>query len=135
MAIAYPQAPANSPPQGPQGVGLRLPTVNYTGTIEVGIRRTSVPASLANQVIQFNSRRDTVTLQFQMDNNEYSEWYQWIRENGYWWFTMPIVSPYTPTLITSVHKIRFISELRYMKQGDNWLSIDVDAEIMMNDAE
>lgn len=118
--------PANYPKPARSGI---------TGHIDPGIRRTSVPAALANQVTVFNSPEDGLSLTFEMTNDWYAVWYEWVRTYAWMWFEMDIVSRHTPVNITSRHRIRFISEIQLQKLGDNWLSISVQAEIMPADAE
>ncbi len=141
----YPMRPENpetgvcdtDPGSGP-GTGLVRPSVgngNYGGEMAFGVRRTSVPTALANQVIQFNARRDTLSLTFEMTNDEYSEWFDWAKENAWWWFRMELVTPWNPVDIVSLHRVRFISELEMSKAGDNWNRITVQAEVMPADGQ
>jgi hypothetical protein len=106
-----------------------------SGSIDVGLRRTAVPAALANQVKTHNSPVDSLTLTFSMTNDEYSAWLDWVRTYAWQWFQMPIVSRHTPVNITSTRRLRFISDVQYEKRGDNWCSVTVQAEILPADAE
>ena len=111
-----------------------LPTPEQTGgAIDSGILRTSVYASRANQRQSFNSTRTDVTLQFSMTIDKYQEWRTWVKANGYYWNPMPIVSSETPDVIYSVQNVRFTSDCVLQKQGDNWLSVSVQAELIPGD--
>lgn len=106
---------------------------SYSGATRFGLGRTTVPTVLANQRKYYNREVVELNLTFSMTNDEYVDWFAWVRENADEWFIMSIVSPYRPVYIVSDHRIRFKSALQYNKQGDNWLSVSVTAEVVQAD--
>ena len=102
----------------------------YAGVVNNGLQRTTVLTTDANQIIRFNSPRADVSMTFSMDNDIYALWFSWVQSNGYYWFSMPVVSPDTPTDITSVRTVRFTGGVQYQKAGDNWLRVTVGVELL-----
>jgi len=112
-------------------VGLPLPDhTDYSGLIDYGIIRSSVPASRSNQLQSYNSPQQKLSLSFSMDNDTYLTWLSWARTDGYYWFEIDIISGFNPVDITSTHAIRFIGDISYTKRGDNWLTVSVEAEMI-----
>jgi len=112
---------------------LTLPLPNnssYSGIIGTGLVRTNIPAALANQLQTFNSPRTEISMTFSMDNFTYINWIIWVQGNAYQWFNMPVISGSEPDVITSTRQVRFISDTAYTKQGDNWVSVSVSAELL-----
>ena len=115
-----------------------LPTPDfgsYYGVVDEGLIRTSFPVPAPTQVVWFNSPTVNITMTFSMDNATWLEWSEFASSYGYDWFLMPIVSPKNPLIITSTHRVRFISDMQYQKRGDNWLSITVTAEMVPGDSD
>ena len=110
-------------------------TGNYSGVIDYGVIRSSVPAPLAEQKKIFNSPRTDISMTFEMTNDEYVDWLVWMLENGYYWFNMELVSEYAPVLIFSTHQIRVTSDFQMQKLGDNWMSVSCAVEILQSDSE
>jgi len=108
-------------------------TENYSGAIDFGIVRTSIPTANASQTINNNSPTTEVSMTFKMKNDDILIWELWALNNGYQYFYMPIVSSATPTDITSVQRVRFISNIQHQKLGDDWSSCTVAAEIVPGD--
>ena len=107
-----------------------------TGTTDVGLRRTSLPVALANQVKDFNAPRIEMVYAFSMTNNEAAVWLDWVYNSIKWsWFTMDIVSPFTPRDIVSNHTVRIMGPINYQKRGDDWCTITAPIEILQNDAQ
>ena len=102
---------------------------NYNGTLDQGLIRTSFRVTAPNQVKGYNSYREDISMSFSMDNDTYDAWITWVNSNGYDWFNMPVVSSRTPTDITSTQLVRFSSDVQVAKQGDNWLTVTVGAEL------
>jgi len=116
--------------------GYILPDIgSYEGLIDVGLRRSSMPTALPTQEKVFNSPRELLTLTFSMSNDDYISWFAWARAYGWQWFRIDIISSHKPVLITSNHIIRFVSEINYVKRTDNWVSLEVSAELLPSDAE
>lgn len=102
---------------------------SYSGAIRLGVSRTEVPAARPDQRLRYNAPRVEVSMTFTMTNDDYDTWRTWVEANAYNWFNMPVVSPHEPDDITSTRPVRFISDINYQKQGDDWLSVTVAAEI------
>jgi hypothetical protein len=102
----------------------------YAGIISTGLQRSSMPAALANQVQSFNSPRTEINMSFSMDNATYISWFLWVTENAYRWFNMEVISGAQPTDILGVRQVRFMSDIAYQKRGDNWLTVNVTAELL-----
>ena len=106
------------------------------GTTNVGLRRTTVPVALANQVKDFNAPRVEMMYSFSMTNNEAAVWLDWVFNSIKWsWFRMDIVSPYTPFEIYSNHIVRIMGPINYQKRGDDWCTITTPIEVLQNDAQ
>ncbi|GAG52471.1 unnamed protein product, partial [marine sediment metagenome] len=105
----------------------------YAGSVDQGLIRTTVPSAQANQIYGFNSPRVDISMTFKMVNDKYAEWLTWVKANAFDWFNMPVISPATPTDITSVQSVRFTSDIQYTKLGDNWLSVTVACELIPGD--
>ena len=105
----------------------------YSGTLDFGILRSSIPSAEASQIKIANAMRPELSLTFSMTNPDYLTWWEWVKEYAFTWFTMETVNPHIPTDITSSRRLRFIGDLSYQKRGDNWLSITVAAELYMGD--
>jgi hypothetical protein len=105
----------------------------YTGTLEIGLLRTSLPTAQASQIKISNAMRPELSMTFAMKNTEYKDWWEWVKQYAWTWFTMDLVNPRQPTLITSNQRVRFISDLQYQKRGDNWLTVTVAAELYQGD--
>lgn len=105
----------------------------YSGTIDVGLVRTSVPNADASQLRNYNAPTTEISMSFSMTNDTYQTWLTWVLANAYRYFTMPVVSSATPTDITSVQRVRFISPIEYQKAGDDWGTATVAAEIVAGD--
>jgi hypothetical protein len=108
-------------------------TDNYTGTIDFGIVRTNIPTGNASQRINNNSPTTEISMTFKMKNDDSFLWLTWVFANAYQYFNMPVVSGATPTNITSVQRVRFISTIQLDKLGDDWSSYTVAAEIVPGD--
>lgn len=106
---------------------------SYVGTVDQGLTRTTPPVPAPNQLVGFNSPRQEFTVTFSMVNDDYDEWREWAEEFGWDWFNLPIVSQSLPVIITSVHRVRMISDLQLVKRGDNWLSVTVSIEVIPHD--
>ena len=102
---------------------------DYSGTIDHGVYRTTVPAPRPDQITTFNSPRTDISMSFTMDNDQYIAWILWVRQWAYNWFNMPVVSGYTPNEITEVRLVRFTSDIQYTKLGHDWLSVTVAVEL------
>lgn len=118
--------PSNFPPANAPG---------FTGTNRVGLGRTSVPAALAKQRKYFNAPKIELTVTFGMTNDTYTDWFEWIRANGDNWFDLPVVSHRAPVDILSTHRVRTMSPVELVKQGDNWVDVSVEIELVPGDAE
>jgi hypothetical protein len=105
----------------------------YSGYMEVGLLRTSLPSAQASQIKIGNAARPQLSLTFAMTNVDYVAWWDWVKEYAWTWFTMDLVNPRQPTLITSNQRVRFVSDLQYRKLGHNWMSITVAAELYQGD--
>jgi hypothetical protein len=103
---------------------------SYNGVISTGLQRSNMPAALANQVQTFNSQRTEINITFSMVNDLYITWFQWVNSNAYQWFNMPVISGSEPDNITGIRQVRFMSDIAYTKRGDNWLSVNVTAELL-----
>jgi hypothetical protein len=104
-----------------------------SGTIDVGLVRTNIPTENASQIITNNSPTTEISMTFNMSNDVWATWFAWVTTNAYRFFNMPVVSSATPTDITSVQRVRFISSIQQQKMGDNWMSATVAAEIVPGD--
>ena len=81
-----------------------------------------------------NSPRYELSVTFAMTNDVYyNQWWPWVKANAYGWFNMEIVNPNTPSDITSLQRVRFITPLQYDKRGDNWLGVTVGLEMVPAD--
>ena len=113
---------------------LPIPDVgDYYGVIDKGLIRTAYPAAAPSQLAGFNSPTVVISMTFSMKNSQWSQFSYFAENNGFDWFVMPVVAPNAPKLITSNMRVRFISDLDYQKQGDNWLSVTVQAEMVLGD--
>ena len=108
---------------------------SYTGVVDQGLIRTSFPIAAPSQIKGFNSPTVQISLTFSMTNAQWYDWNQFITNYGYQWFTMPVVSPKNPNLITSVHRVRTISDIQYVKRGHNWVSTTIIVEMVPGDAD
>lgn len=106
---------------------------SYSGAMDMGLLRTSLPTAQASQIKIGNAMRPHISLTFSMKNDLYLQWWGWMKEYAWTWFTMDLVNPRQPDLITSNQRVRFTSDLQYRKRGDNWLSITVAAELYQGD--
>jgi len=114
--------------------GFPLPeTGSYSGVIDFGLVRTSVPTAQASQILNNNSPTIETSLTFKMKNDLLLSWEQWVTNEAYQFFRMPMVSAGTPTNITSVQRVRFISTIQLTKLGDNWSQCTVAVEIVPGD--
>lgn len=102
----------------------------YAGVVDNGLLQTTVLTAQRNQLITYNSPTTKLSMTFSMDNDIYALWFSWVKTNAYYWFNMPVVSTNQPTDITSTRQVRFISDLSYTKREDNWLSVNVTAELI-----
>ena len=110
---------------------LPLPNrTSYAGVVGTGALRTSIVTPLPSQVQTFNAPVTEISMTFSMVNNTYISWSSWTTNNAYQWFRMPVVSGSEPDDILSVRQVRFSSDVSYTKQGDNWLSVTVMAELL-----
>ena len=115
--------------------GYPLPNAGtYSGVTDWGLLVSQVPGTLLNIGRGYNSARVDMTLSFDVNNVDYGQWLSWCRTFAYDWFAMPVVSPRTPTDITSVQRTRFISQIVYTKSGDDWGTATVSAELVPGDA-
>ena len=105
------------------------------GTVDVGLRRTSVPTALPQQIKDYNAPRVEIGLRFEMTIDAAPVWLQWFYDIKWRWFTMDIVSPWTPRNIVSAHTVRPISTIQYAKLGDNWCSMSMRIEVVQNDGQ
>ena len=103
---------------------------SYAGIVDEGLIRTSFSVTAPNQVKNYNAPRVDISMTFSMTNADYETWLVWMMANGYDWFNMPVVSPRTPTDITSTQLVRLSSPVQVTKKGDNWLSATVAAELL-----
>ena len=103
---------------------------SYSGTVDQGLVRTSFPIAAPRQLVGFNSPSVNITMTFSMHNDTWFEWSTFANTHGYDWFMMPVVSQKAPVVITSNHRVRFISDIQYQKLGDGWLSATVTAEMV-----
>ena len=103
---------------------------SYSAIVDQGLIRTSFPVTAPNQVKNYNAPRVDINMTFSMTNADYETWLAWMMANGYDWFNMPVVSPRTPTDITSIQLVRLSSPVQVTKKGDNWLSATVAAELI-----
>jgi hypothetical protein len=103
---------------------------SYSGTISQGLARTEVPSMRPNQNQTFNSPRTDISMTFTMKNDFLLTWLLWIRNNGYSWFRMPVISGYPPDEITEIRTVRVTSETNNVKQGDNWSSVTLAIELV-----
>jgi hypothetical protein len=108
-------------------------TTGISGSIDVGLVRTNIPTENASQLINNNSPTTEISMTFNMKNDMWVIWLQWVTGNAYRFFNMPVVSSATPTDITSVQRVRFISSIQQQKLGDDWMSATVAAEIVPGD--
>ncbi len=105
----------------------------YSGDLDAGLLRSNTPSAQASQIKIGNAFRPNLSLTFSMTNDQYLQWWTWVKEWGYNWFIMDTVNPHAPTDITSPRRLRFSGDLSYQKRGDNWLSITVPAELYIGD--
>ncbi len=108
-------------------------TDSYAGSVDQGIIATSVSTAQRTQIQAFNQAAEQYSMTFHMTNDEYIYWIVWVRENAYRWFRMRIVSKQTSIEVNSPQWIRFISNVAYAKQGDDWASCTVLAEVLIGD--
>lgn len=108
---------------------------SYSGLIQQGVVRTSVSVPAPNQILVFSRERTDLAMQFSMTNDLYTDWLAWVYANAYSYFLMPVVSEYTPVDIVSTHRVRFTSDIQYVKRGDDWLTVSVGAEILQGDTQ
>lgn len=109
---------------------------SYSGLIQQGIVRTSVAVPAPNQILVFSRERTDLSMQFSMVNDDYTAWIEWVYANGYDYFYMPVISEYTPVDdIFSTHRVRFTTDIQYVKRGDNWLTVSIGAEILQGDTQ
>jgi len=106
---------------------------DYYGVIDKGLIRTAYPAAAPSQLAGYNSPTVIISMTFSMTNAQWTDFAIFVNDSGFDWFRMPVVSPNAPVLITSTMRVRFISDLDYQKQGDNWLSVTVQAEMVLGD--
>lgn len=105
-------------------------SVSYSGGNDSGVIRTDLSVQDSNQQKVFNAQRMTVSMQFSMDNDTYTQWDAWTRANAWNWFTMNLVSSAEQTGLLSEQTVKFTGDVGYSKQGDNWLTVSVSAEIL-----
>jgi hypothetical protein len=108
---------------------------SYSGLVQQGIVRTSANVPAPNQILVFSRERTDLTMQFSMTNDFYEYWIEWVYTYGFNYFWMPVISEYNPVNIFSEHRVRFTSDIQYVKRGDNWLTVSIGAEILQGDTE
>ena len=108
---------------------------SYSGVESVGLLSSEGGGPELNRRKSYNSRRIDFQMTFSMDNSTYKTWLSWMQTNGYDWFNMPVIAGRLPTgEIDSIQRTRLTSPITYAKQGDNWLSVSVSAELVPGDA-
>ena len=108
---------------------------SYGGGIGVGLISSEGGGPELERRNTYNKRRTDFQMSWSMDNATYKTWLTWVQANAYDWFNMPVITDRTPTTtINSTQRTRFTSPVSYAKQGDNWLSVSVSAELIPGDA-
>jgi hypothetical protein len=109
---------------------------SYSGLVQQGIVRTAGDVPAPNQILVFSRERTDLTMQFTMVNNMYEVWLEWVYTYGFNYFWMNVISEYNPVNpIFSEHRVRFTTDIQYVKRGDNWLTVSIGAEILQGDTE
>jgi len=111
---------------------LPLPN-SYDGAVTFGIIRSETGGPEVNQDRTYNSRRTDFSMQWEMENDTFKEWYQFIRTTWADWFIMPVIVDRTPTLITSEQAVRITSPITYTKLGHDWVTVQLTAELIPGD--
>ena len=108
---------------------------SYGGVIDWGLIRTGYAVPAPRQIKGYGRETNSLAMSFSMVNDDYITWLTWVNTYGYNWFLMPVVSEYTPVKVTSTHRVRFTSDIQYVKRGDNWITVSIGAEILQGDIE
>ena len=106
---------------------------SYTGGINSGNMRSQTPFPEPNQTRIFNSATTQIAMTFTMKKTFFNAWFTWVKDNGYQWFVMPVVSGHVPDYITSNSRLRFISDSSLDYQGHDWVRASITGELIPGD--